>query len=155
VNNDNDLDHVRSATAPEINQRIDRTIEEHIRYYARKSDDEISERLQDLDREWDIERWLEMNASGIAFVSVFLGLTVSKKWLLLSGTVLSLLFYHAVKGWCPPVPVLRKFGVRTRKEIDEEKFALKALRGDFRRVPEKREDQVDRPMIALNAVRFA
>lgn len=31
----------------------------------------------------------------------------------------------------PPVPVLRRCGVRTRREIDEEKYALKALRGDF------------------------
>jgi hypothetical protein len=29
------------------------------------------------------------------------------------------------------VPILRRKGVRTRREIDEEKYALKALRGDF------------------------
>jgi len=45
--------------------------------------------------------------------------------------VLSFLFQHAVQGWCPPVPVFRRMGVRTRKEIDREKYALKALRGDF------------------------
>src|SRR5438874_9255842 len=32
---------------------------------------------------------------------------------------------------CPPVPVLRRKGVRTRREIDAERYALKALRGDF------------------------
>jgi hypothetical protein len=41
---------------------------------------------------------------------------------------------HAVQGWCPPVPVLRKMGIRTRSEIDREKFALKVLRGDFQDV---------------------
>ena len=39
-----------------------------------------------------------------------------------------------LQGWCPPVPVLRRLGVRTQGEIDEEKAALKALRGDFRHV---------------------
>jgi hypothetical protein len=45
--------------------------------------------------------------------------------------VLTFLFQHAVQGWCPPLPVLRRLGVRTRKEIDRERYALKALRGDF------------------------
>jgi len=47
--------------------------------------------------------------------------------------VLPFLFQHAVQGWCPPVPVFRWLGVRTRQEIDEEKYALKVLRGDFDR----------------------
>jgi hypothetical protein len=149
----NGLDHVRSATSPEVNEKIDRTIEEHVRYYARKSDEQVSQRLEELEKEWDIERWLEMNASGIAFVSLLLGIVSNRKWLILSGTVLSFLFYHARRGWCPPVPLLRRLGIRTRKEIDEEKFALKALRGDFRRVPENSDESPDRPMLALNAVR--
>ena len=41
------------------------------------------------------------------------------------------LLQHAVQGWCPPLPFFRANGVRTQSEIDEEKFALKALRGDF------------------------
>ena len=31
----------------------------------------------------------------------------------------------------PPVPILRRLGVRTAREIDIERYALKALRGDF------------------------
>ena len=38
---------------------------------------------------------------------------------------------HAVKGWCPPVPLFRRLGVRTCGEIERERYALKALRGDF------------------------
>ena len=41
---------------------------------------------------------------------------------------------HAVQGWCPPLAVWRRLGVRTQSEIDEERYALKALRGDFRDV---------------------
>jgi hypothetical protein len=78
-----------------------------------------------------MERWLEANASAIAFTGLVLAVTHSKKWLILPGIVLPFLFQHAVQGWCPPVPVLRRLGVRTRKEIDREKYALKVLRGDF------------------------
>jgi hypothetical protein len=42
------------------------------------------------------------------------------------------LFQHAIEGWCPPVPILRRLGFRTAREIDIERVALKTLRGDFR-----------------------
>jgi hypothetical protein len=34
---------------------------------------------------------------------------------------------HALQGWCPPVPVLRRLGYRTQPEIEEERCALRAL----------------------------
>jgi hypothetical protein len=49
----------------------------------------------------------------------------------LPALVSGFLFQHAVQGWCPPVPVLRRLGFRTAYEIEEERRALKALRGDF------------------------
>jgi hypothetical protein len=99
----------------------------------------ISKRIEELEREWDIERLLETNASALILTGAILGLTVSKKWLLLSGGVAGFLLQHAIEGWCPPIPILRKLGVRTRGEIDQEKFALKALRGDFNDLPERKE----------------
>jgi hypothetical protein len=44
------------------------------------------------------------------------------------------LLMYAVQGWCPPVSILRRFGFRTRQEIDLEKYALKALRGDSEKI---------------------
>jgi hypothetical protein len=38
---------------------------------------------------------------------------------------------HAIRGWCPPVPLFRRLGVRTQREIGREIVALKTLRGDF------------------------
>ena len=72
-----------------------------------------------------------MNASALAFTGLLLGITRNKRWLIVPSIVLPFLFQHAVQGWCPPIPVLRRLGVRTRKEIDREKYALKTLRGDF------------------------
>jgi hypothetical protein len=45
---------------------------------------------------------------------------------------------HAVQGWCPPIPVLRRFGFRTADEINRERYALKALRGDFDGISDKK-----------------
>ena len=126
-------DRVRANTSEEINCRIDREIDERVREYAAPSPADITRRIRELDREWDMERLLEANASALAFTGLLLGVTHSKKWLIVPGFVLPFLFQHAVQGWCPPVPVFRRLGVRTRKEIDREKYALKVLRGDFDR----------------------
>ena len=127
-------DRVRANTSEEINRRIDQEIEDRVREYAKRSQSEITRRIETLDREWDMERLLETNASAIAFTGLALGLTRSKKWLIVPGIVLPFLFQHAVQGWCPPVPLFRRLGVRTREEIDRERYALKVLRGDFEKV---------------------
>ena len=117
-------DRVREATADRINEKIDQKTEENIRYYAGAGVLAIRARMEELDKEWDIERVLELNASVLALGGVILGATVNKKWLLLSAMVTGFLAWHAVHGWCPPVPVLRRLGVRTQKEIDRERHAL-------------------------------
>jgi hypothetical protein len=73
----------------------------------------------------DIERVLEVNASTLALSGLILGLTKNRKWLFLPGIVLPFLLQHGLQGWCPPLPLLRRFGIRTRGEIDREKYALK------------------------------
>jgi hypothetical protein len=129
-----EFDRVRANTNPEINQKIDSQIEERIRFYATQPRDVISNRIEELDQEKDIERYLETNAAAIALGGIVLGF-VRKKWLLLSATVMGFLLQHATQGWCPPIPLLRKMGIRTRREIDREKYALKILRGDFHAMP--------------------
>jgi hypothetical protein len=47
--------------------------------------------------------------------------------------------------------MFRSRGVRTRKEIDAEKFAVKALRGDFSDV-ETQDDPNERARVAWRAV---
>jgi hypothetical protein len=127
-------DRVRANTATEVNRRIDQRIEENVRHYSGRSADEISQRLRELQSEWDIERVLETVAPSLSLSGLILGTTVDRRWLMLPAVVLSFLFMHAMQGWCPPVPILRRLGVRTREEIDRERYALKALRGDFAEV---------------------
>jgi hypothetical protein len=124
-------DRVRENTAGEVNAQLDSNMEARVRQYENRSADEITRRIEELDAEWDMERLLETNASVLAFSGLVLGMTHSRKWLIIPSIVLPFLFQHAVQGWCPPVPVFRRLGVRTRKEIDREKYMLKMLRGDF------------------------
>ena len=124
-------DRVRRNTRAEALARIDERTAQNIRFYSTQPGPVIDRRIEDLEREWSIECWLETNASALAFTSLVHGITTSRKWLLLTGTALGFLFQHAVQGWCPPLPVLRQLGIRTRGEIDREKYTLIALRGDF------------------------
>jgi hypothetical protein len=121
---------VRSHTAPEINRRIDSAIEESIRFHA-VHPEKIDQRLFELEREWDIERALEANAASLAVFGVLMGLIGRRAFYWLPGLVGGFLLQHAVSGWSPPVPLLRRLGFRTAGEIHRERYALKALRGDF------------------------
>jgi hypothetical protein len=126
----NTPDRVPEHTSAEVNSRIARSTAESVRWHARHPE-RIEQRLRALDREWDIERTLEANAATLALTGAALGIFVDKRFLALPATVAAFLLQHAIQGWCPPVPFFRKRGVRTMREIDEERYALKTLRGDF------------------------
>jgi len=125
---------VPQHTDPEINERIRRQTERNAASAAAGGQDAIERRLHELDAEWDIERLLETNAASVVLLTSLLGLTVNRKFLLVPPLVGGFLLQHAVQGWCPPVPLFRRLGFRTADEIAEERYALKALRGDFRDV---------------------
>ena len=125
------FDRVRRSTAPEVNEEIDHQIERNIRMLAQRPPAVLDARIRELELEWDVERVLEAMASSFAFVGTLLGAFVNPWFLLIPAIVTTFLFIHATAGWCPPLPILRRMGKRTRNEIDVEKFAIKAIRGDF------------------------
>jgi hypothetical protein len=110
-----------------VNEKIRNETLENIANYTGRENKEIISRIEDLNKEWDIERLLETNASSIVILSTILGFTVNKKWFSLSGVVGGFLLQHALQGWCPPVPLFRRLGIRTCSEINYEKEALKNL----------------------------
>lgn len=141
-------ERVPAHTAEHVNDRIRRETDERVRRLAAQPA-AIGPRLKELDEEWDIERAIEMNASALAFIGTALGFFAHPYWLILPALVTAFLFQHAVQGWCPPVPVLRRMGFRTVYEIERERQALKALRGDYAQV----EAASDKPAAALQAAR--
>lgn len=124
-------DRGRGQSSDEVNRLIDRETEGRVLRAAAEGASGINRRLAELDREWDIDRVLQTNASTLSLIGITLAAAHSKKWAILPGVVLPFLFQHAVQGYCPPLPILRRIGIRTRQEIERERYALKYLRGDF------------------------
>ena len=102
-------ERVPTHTAEDVNRRIRQEMESRIAYYA-DHPVEIDRRLGELDREWDIERAIEANASTLALAGVALGVTSDRRWLALPALVSGFLLQHSIQGWCPPVPILRAQG---------------------------------------------
>lgn len=122
---------VPEQTAEYINERIRHQTEQRVARCAARGREAIDQRLKELDHEWDTERALEANASTIALIGLGLGTFVDRRFYLLPAAVAGFLLQHALQGWCPPLPILRHYGFRNAAEIAAERYALKALRGDF------------------------
>jgi hypothetical protein len=128
----NTATRVSSNTDAQINDSIRRVTEENIAKYSQLGWEAISRRLRELDREWDIERCVETMAPSFSLFGLTMGILGSKKWLIIPLVVQGFFLQHAIQGWCPPIPVLRRLGIRTTEEINYERNALKAIRGDYR-----------------------
>lgn len=126
---------VERNTSAEINEAIRDRTDDNIERFARAPVEEIEHRLAELDDESDIERVLQTNAAIVSLLGVALGSRVDRRFLALPAAVFGFFAQHALQGWCPPVPVFRRLGVRTTREIERERYALKVLRGDFEALP--------------------
>ncbi len=135
------VDRVPHQTSQAANERIRRDTEERILELKQAGPAAIARRLAELDAEWDIERTLEANAATVSIIGAGLGATVDRRWFALPAVVSVFLLQHALQGWCPPLPVFRGLGFRTATEIDYERYALKALRGDFSDVRGQKRDR--------------
>lgn len=125
------MERVERHTAPGVQARIDSRMRQRVDRCAGAPPHELTQRIEKLEREWDIERVLETNAAAASLVGVALGAFVDRRWFALPAVVAGFLLQHAVQGWCPPLPVFRRLGVRTAGEIHEEILQLRRLRGDF------------------------
>ena len=133
---------VPENTADRVNECIREQTRANVERVAARGPAAIDRRLRELDEEWDIERYVETMAPTLTLLGMTLGLTVSRKFFVLPFAVQGFFLQHAVQGWCPPVPVFRR-----------RRYALKALRGDFRDVTAARGHDPGLVGRALEAVR--
>lgn len=117
---------VAAHTPEHVNRAIQQRTLQSLKYYQAYPE-EIPERLQALEREWDIERMLATNASTLMLAGLGLGAAVDRRFLALPAVVSSFLLLHALQGWCPPVSLFRRLGIRTQSEIDSERHMLAQL----------------------------
>lgn len=121
---------VPQHTPEHLNQRILEETRRSLTACAARPES-IDGRLLELDREWDIERALEANASSLVVIGLLLGAFVTPWLYWISFLVGLFLLQHAIQGWCPPVRLFRRLGFRTHAEIATERYALLLLRGDL------------------------
>jgi hypothetical protein len=146
----NELDHIRANTWHDVNERLDAEAAVRIQAAARAGDS-ISNSLARIDREWNFERVLETEASTMGLMGLALALRFGPRFLFVPGFVAAMVFLHAIQGWYPLLPIFRRIGVRSQDEIDRERYALKALRGDFDGV-RKIDAETERAAAAWRAV---
>jgi hypothetical protein len=120
-------ERIERHTPRAVNQAIGDHLDARLEYYAAHPQ-QIGERLEQLQQEWDIERALEAFSAMMTLGGIALAYTRSPRWLLLPVVVQSFFIQHAVQGWCPPLPLLRSLGLRTVLEIEQERRALLELR---------------------------
>jgi hypothetical protein len=129
-------DSVRTHTPEERNRKIDARVEHCVQHMAEQMDrPAIGRYLEKLEREWDLNRVVTVAASAVSVLGLVLAAKDGRGWKVVSGVAAGLLLQHGVFGFGPLAELVRLLGVRTRRELDLEKFALKALRGDFERIP--------------------
>jgi hypothetical protein len=133
------VDRVVNRTDPEVNDRIRRQTEMSLCYY-RSHPEQIEQRLQELDEEWDVERSLEAISSGLSLMGFTWGV-FRKRWWLIGLAAQGFFMQHALQGWCPPLGIVRRLGFRTAQEIEAERHRLLALRG-----PRPSAESVDQPV---------
>ncbi|WP_457943013.1 DUF2892 domain-containing protein [Caproiciproducens sp. LBM24188] len=121
-------------TSEKINQKIRRDTIQRLNDDVDDDASMISERIRELNEEWDTERVLEAYCAGLVLAGTVLSLTKCKWGLILAGAAGCSLMKHALHGWCPSLPLIRSLGIRTSEEIYNEKTVLKQIRGDFSQV---------------------
>lgn len=121
------MKRIRANTEPYINERIDREIEARVEFFA-EHPTFIPERLRELDKEWDIERVLETSSSVLSLAGLVFGLRRRRKRFLFATMAIQGFFLqHVIQGWCPPLPLARRLGIRTQAEIQRERLGLLAV----------------------------
>lgn len=123
---------VEINTSGSLDAEFQRQLKVNLARYADASTAEIDQRLAALEREWSIERIIELEAPTMIGLGAILGATLKRGWFALSALAASMVILHNTQGWYPLLPLLRRIGLRSQNEIEQERSALRAMRGDHK-----------------------
>jgi hypothetical protein len=111
-------------------------LEQRLACLADAGPEAINERLAELDWEWTAGRMAKVAAAVVILAGTALTFATGAWWwmILTAAGGLALLQYAFGKSsWL--AQAFRGMGYRCGSEVEQEKFALKTLRGDFRHLP--------------------
>ena len=102
--------------------------ENNINFLVPKAE-KISNRLQELASEWDLERVYELNESVAQLSGTLLGKIINRstKLPVLTTTFLA---QETAPYWNPPMGLFKSLGYRMKSEIEKEKETLEKLLND-------------------------
>jgi hypothetical protein len=123
--------HSPTCATEEIDQQTARSVAS----VAHAGPEAIVRRLCELEREWTVGRLVKVLSGLCIFVGVGLGLLVDRAWFALPVIVGLLLLQYLIAPRSLLTSLFRAAGFRTSRDIEHERVALKALRGDFRHLP--------------------
>jgi hypothetical protein len=118
-------DRVRHHTSARVRERLARRRRANLEEAIAGGPERIVERLDELGKEWNVDRALLLLFAMVGTVAHELERHVDRRFGWLLRAQIAFLGVHAAVGWSPPVPVLRRLGFRTQQEIDAERLALK------------------------------
>lgn len=110
------------------------TLEQRLACLADAGPQAIEDRLGELDREWTAGRMTKAAMGTVIVLGLALA-GLNPWWLLLPmmGGLLLLSYVFGRTSWLGKM--FHEMGYRSGFEVDQEKMALKVLRGDFRHLP--------------------
>ncbi|MBX9724449.1 MAG: hypothetical protein K2X81_23770 [Candidatus Obscuribacterales bacterium] len=113
---------------------LDRRTEHNIHAYSMQTREAIDEHLRELDREWSTERTNATIGNVIALLGLVLGAFISSWFLLIPLTTCLFSLAHNVFNFTPLLTLWRHSNMRANCQINTEKFAMKAMRGNGRQL---------------------
>lgn len=124
-----DLGNLKDLPSNKVSKNLNKKTQKILSEYGDLSS-KVNLRLGELDKEWNLEKILAVNASAAILTGMILGAASDKKWYILPTAVAGFLLQHGIEGWSAPASVFRLFGFRSKQEIEEERQSLMVLRGD-------------------------
>jgi hypothetical protein len=111
------------------------SLEQRLARLADAGPQAITDRLNEIENEWSAGRMTKVTLGVVILIGLALAATVSVWWLILPsvGALFLLQYLLTRTSWLGAA--FHELGLRTGTQIAQEKFALKALRGDFRHLP--------------------
>ena len=123
----------RNKAAARCNSQV--SLEKRLACLADAGPDAITDRLAQLDREWSAGRMTKATIGVLIVAGLGLTALAGPWWLVLPaiGGFFLLQYLFSRTSWLGAT--FREMGFRSGGDIDQEKFALRVLRGDFKHLP--------------------
>jgi len=124
-----------AACSDGLNDRDRQQIEDRLARIAFEGAPAIARRLAELDHEWSAGRVAKVLVAAGILAGLAAAVLLSLWWLVLPVLLGLMLLQHLAtrENWL--THALKRLGLRSGLEIEHERWALKALRGDFHNLP--------------------